>query len=713
MTAYPVAETDTVDIATRGAFTRYVAELLGSLISQAAPLSGGGPAAIATFRLRSLHPDLPAVPVVAGEPVPDLPASHLTALLRLTTPQAGPLALRTARADAGASVDWDHRGDLGVDFVFSYPTAPADVTPARYPALLLTALLDVVDLYDADGRTVVPDAVGGPAGAVPLSLPAPWSPPELGARADGKNGTGHHQPLHSVAATEPAIVCLARHWGLLTGVVSVYHQDTAVQVDGFRLRQLADWVVPADGHPAEVYEYLARVCNVACDFCYLYGNPTTLAVARGSKVIKDTELDTRLRYWAPDGKRSLFHAQWEINEFLVDPKVHTLLPALRERTAEPFYFITNGSPLKGRVLDLLEAVKPVHLIVSINSLDEDLRGSIMHEKTGQTTTAVGALRELVARGIPFGISLAAFPDFPLDDLMRTIRIVDEIGAGFVRVNQPGFTRELPYQGSFDTQEQWNAVMHAVRDVRGQVSLPVFSIPSAFEENLHTDDPLGARVIGAVPNSPAARAGLRPGDVVCSVNGFSMRTRADILPLLLLARQRAKLTITRDGQPLELELTGHDDFRYPYDGDVLCKYVFPWGVVVSPSLSAAAAMQIRADVTAVGARSPWLVTSTIMRPAAEALLRRFQPDLLAEIRFIEPTNEFLGGNIRVLDMATIGDIGLAVDRERAASGQRPDLLFVPESGFNRHGRDLQGRHWRDLERYFGCPVRLLTVSRFSY
>jgi len=698
----------------RAAFRAYAALVLAEVTGDSAALRRRHrDAHVRGFTLRSLHQDDRGDAGI--EPVAAAPADPLalTALLALTTPHSGylPIWAGTSRhRPTGAVVSWNHQGDRSPDFAFKYPIGEMPQVTAASRATLLAIIADCIDLRDGDGAIVDVDEIDGE----PVPHYEPWRALDLGIRSDGRDGTGELHPLHSVAATEPTILCLARHWRLVTQEWDFAAPGGAAMrpVDAFRLRHLPDWVVPADGHPAEVYEYLARVCNVACDFCYLYGNPSTLAVARGQKVIKDTELETRLKYYDPATSRSLFHAQWEINEFLVDPKIHSVLPALRKRSPEPFYFITNGSPLKGKVLDLLSAIKPVHLIVSINSLDEALRGSVMHERAGQTTTAVGALHELARRQIPFGISIAAFPEFPLADIQRTIRIVDGIGAGFVRVNQPGFTRELPYAGSFDTEKRWADVIAAIREIRGQVGLPVFTIPSAHEENHFNADALAARVIGAVPGSPAHRVGLSCGDVIETINGMRVRTRSDVIPLLLLARNSVRMVITRGGQPAELSLGGHDDHVFPYDGDILCKYLFPWGVVVAPCLSASSAAQVERHIAEVGARSALLLTSPVMRPAAEQLLARFAPLAADVVRYAEPANDFLGGNIRVLDMATIGDFAREIDRDIAGNGP-PDLILVAESAFNRHGRDLRGRHWRDLERTFDLPVRLLSVSRFAF
>ena len=70
------------------------------------------------------------------------------------------------------------------------------------------------------------------------------------------------------------------------------------------------------------------------------------------------------------------------------------------------------------------------------------------------------------------------------------------------------------------------------------------------------DQTGALISSVEPGSPAARAGLRPGDVVVAIGGESIAD-ADALHNtigLLRAGQVAELTILRDGRPLSLRAT---------------------------------------------------------------------------------------------------------------------------------------------------------------
>lgn len=64
---------------------------------------------------------------------------------------------------------------------------------------------------------------------------------------------------------------------------------------------------------------------------------------------------------------------------------------------------------------------------------------------------------------------------------------------------------------------------------------------------------GVPVLGALPGSAAARAGLRFGDVLLSLNGFRTRNVGDFLRAREACSGRMELVIFRDGAERELVL----------------------------------------------------------------------------------------------------------------------------------------------------------------
>lgn len=709
----------------RTAFHRYCASTLGAIVDAVELFWRlGEMPRPEQYRLRC-RDAATAADYGLGEPrpigvrveAPDDPlAGTLAALLEITIPEDAKRPLFAAEWEAARAADggrigtagqWRHVPDDSGDFVFSYPVPrvdrPADL--GAYLARLMAAMLDEVDLL-VDDEVVYPTTLRlhGESFAIPLRGLSQANP--LADRLENTRAATRRQPLFSVAQTEPTIPILAHHWALLAPLLRVTSDGEAVQIEGFRLRRTGDWVVPSHGHPSEVYEHLARICNVACTFCYLFGNPETLAIARAKKSIARDELDTRIAYYRPSERTALFSAQWELNEFLVDPRLPEVMRSLREMTDRPFFFTTNGNPLTPQIVEKLAELKPVHFVVSTNTVDEPLRREVMKEKAGRTWTARHCLEELNKHEIPFGVSVVATPDFPLDDLTRTVETVAEFEPSFIRVNEPGFTRDHPFSVEFDTDQLWGSVIEWTQGMRERTAVPLIAIPSAYEENFFYDDPLAARVIGTVLGSPAADLDLRPGDVVVGVGVLRPRTRSEAVGALMLMRGQVELKVRRGEDLLTMMLDTTKPARYPYTGPFIGKYLVPHGVVMAPSISATDAKAIAAQIDRARARETWIVTSALMLPAARAFIAHYLVEYADRIGFVLATNDYLGGNIRVMDMCTVGDIHNAITRHREAVRRVPDLILVPATGFNPHGRDLIGRHWGDLERVWNVPVRLL-------
>ncbi|MEU2611431.1 radical SAM protein [Micromonospora sp. NPDC007271] len=708
----------------RDAFRRYAVEVLGRILDHAVLTVGDREVRPTGVRVRSHSGDRPVDPV---EPAGDLSApidGQLAALVRITVPRVAGEARWTARwrTSTGEVGEWALPAPPpSDDFTFSYPVppepGPVDLTagPAELYAATLGVLLDAVELVDGNEPLLV-DGLRVGQRHVPLPPVEPETHPDLGGRLELPGGK--LQPLHTVAATEPAIVAVARHWALLASLLTVEPDPRRLpmagdapdgRITGFTLRHLSGWLIDSECHPSEIYEYLARVCNVACQFCYLFGNPDDLAVARGKKVIAQDEIDTRLRYFDVTGGQTLFKSQWEINEFLVDPKLPQVLRTLRAATDKEFYFITNGSPLLPRVIDLLDEVRPVTLVISTNTIDAPLRQQVMNERRTQTETALSCLERLSELEIPFGLSFVATPEFPVERLEEALAKIEPLRPAMVRVNLPGFTRAHPYNLPADMERRWEQSARDIAGLRERYRTPIVIIPSAFEANTLFADPHEARIAGAVPGSPAAHAGFQPGDVVEKIGMFTISSRAQIQSLVMTLRRPAAVVVRRGDHRIELTLDPDAPTQYPYTGHLIGKYVVPYGLVVAPSLSLGDARVIDHAIETTGAQRPWLLTSRLMEVQARSFMARWLPERSEMIHYVVVANEYLGGNIQVLDMATVGDLHRAIRLDIERLGTRPDLILLPGTGFNQEGRDIAGRHWGDLERALRIPVRLLDVT----
>ena len=95
-----------------------------------------------------------------------------------------------------------------------------------------------------------------------------------------------------------------------------------------------------------------------------------------------------------------------------------------------------------------------------------------------------------------------------------------------------------------------------------LAIVVLAVVFAQEADIPTYEQ-AAPVIGQVaPESPAAAAGLRPGDQILSVQGRPVATWDQLmLEVLPRASQALSLSVLRDGQPIELSVTPDSRGRY--------------------------------------------------------------------------------------------------------------------------------------------------------
>lgn len=68
---------------------------------------------------------------------------------------------------------------------------------------------------------------------------------------------------------------------------------------------------------------------------------------------------------------------------------------------------------------------------------------------------------------------------------------------------------------------------------------------------------GVLILGALPNSPAARAGVRYGDILLSVNGIRTRTALEYLEAKAVRTGGMSVVLFRSGQEELIELEYED------------------------------------------------------------------------------------------------------------------------------------------------------------
>jgi Do/DeqQ family serine protease len=171
----------------------------------------------------------------------------------------------------------------------------------------------------------------------------------------------------------------------------------------------------------------------------------------------------------------------------------------------------------------------------VSALDRTQRGSSPFQNFIQTDAAInpgnsgGALVD--AEGHLVGINTAIFS-----------RTGGNLGIGFA----------VPV----DTARQvMDAVLKGGKVQRGWIGVDVRDLNPELAESLALAVRSGVLIAGVVHNGPAARGGMRPGDVVTSVAGKPIASTTELLPAVaaLPPGSKAAIGVQRGAQAIELEL----------------------------------------------------------------------------------------------------------------------------------------------------------------
>ena len=611
------------------------------------------------------------------------------------------------------------------DYIFRYPVEEKE-NGGQYDPLVemirtqLESLLGLLSLYQG-GEDVKVDGfrlMNERKSVHPIFLPQagteePQSQPSARA-GSGQDKKLSFQSVHNADLYEPRIPHLKKVLESLLSVITPEANGKPVQIDGFRLKNLNHWLVPSAGDPAEVFDHLATRCDCDCSFCYLRGNPPSLALEQPRRKSEEEwhEARTRLKYFSPRGRRSLFPALGSPYEVLSHPRALELLRELRRKTDRPFRLSTNGNRLTAEFIRELSAVKPLYLYLSLNSSSPARRIEIMGTKNPEA--AIYSLPVLKEQGIPFAVIIVPWP-FPskeemLSDLGETVAYADRHDAHLVEVSLPGFSRYFSPEPLFDREDVWSSVVSEIRELRRKVESPLLVKPSLYEETRQEGKFNLPAVVGVVKNSPAAISGLKTGDLLLAVAGLKVSSRPQARDLLHLHHQNRtpslSLSVQRGREILEMNLLpGQHGYPYARETD------HHWGMIFMGSGFRPSLLEdLKFLIAHHQAKKVLLFSSALVKPVFLQLLQESALFGGIQIQVEVPENRYFGGNIMMGDLLVVQDFIEAI-RQYLQRNAPPDLIVIPSSPFSlgQWGRDLEGRVYLDIERAVGLPVALLVCE----
>lgn len=430
---------------------------------------------------------------------------------------------------------------------------------------------------------------------------------------------------------------------------------------------------------------LTSGCNVCCLFCSHRQNPPEVEVFHIA-FRSVPEVEKTLSYMDPRRPIVIGESATRIieGEPFTHPAITEVLRLVRAAFPETTVRITtNGSLLDEKTVDLLSRLGNIEVCLSLNSCSEAGRALLMGDvNPGCAIKSAELMKEF---GVPFHGSIVAMPHVVgWMDLESTVKYLCSCGAKTVRVFLPGFTALSAPALRFE-HTLWKELHKFILRLRKETGVPL-----TCEPPLITD--LKPEVTGVMAFSPAARAGLRAGDVIEAVDGQHVLTRVHAFNLIMEAGS-PELVIMREGNK---KLTLRVDKGPGERAGVVMDYDMDPGLI--RGMNRAARRR--------GVSSVLVLTSELAYPVVSAGLRRFWKGKV-DVEAAVVKNNFFGGSIKAAGLLTVDDFGAALEkyfRERA--GKRTQLVILPGRAFDLRGRDLTGKSYLELKKRFGVHFEIL-------
>jgi serine protease Do len=235
--------------------------------------------------------------------------------------------------------------------------------------------------------------------------------------------------------------------------------------------------------------------------------------------------------------------------------------------------LTDRREFKGKVIGQDKASDIAVVKIEAKGLPVVKLGDPAQTRVGEWVLAIGSpfgFENTVTAGIVSATS-RSLPDGTYVPFIQTDAAVNPGNSGgplfnlkgeVIGINSQIYSRSGGFQGiafavpiDVASHVKQELVAHG-RVERGRLGVHIQEVTQSLAESFGLDRPRGALVAQVEKESPAAKAGIKPGDVLLGVNGKAIERSAEIPPLVAAVKpgNKATLNVWRDGKKQDLAVT---------------------------------------------------------------------------------------------------------------------------------------------------------------
>jgi serine protease Do len=290
--------------------------------------------------------------------------------------------------------------------------------------------------------------------------------------------------------------------------------------------------------------------------------------------LQGTPFGEFFRRYGPQGPQPRMPRQGMGSGFIVDADGIVLTNAhVVDGADEVTVKLTDRREFKGKVLGVDKPSDIAVVKIDAKSLPVVKLGDPRNVRVGEWVLAIGSpfgFENTVTAGIVSGTS-RSLPDGTYVPFLQTDAAVNPGNSGgplfnlkgeVIGINSQIYSQTGGYQGiafaipidvAAGVKDQ---LVKTGKVERGRIGVAIQEVNQSLAQSFGLDRPRGALVSAVEKDSPAAKGGLKAGDVLLSINGHTIERSAEVPPLVAAVKpgQKASFEVWRDGAKRTLAVT---------------------------------------------------------------------------------------------------------------------------------------------------------------